>query len=128
MLSAWARKRCGHRPPKLSRTWDGGHLPSTAPCGAPPNGSRRTDMSKLAIVAADAVEVSPLVRGWKPSQTIAQRHSVKIFENDNAVVGFAGMGPIPARIAADAIYKHCRGEVGEFLSVGYAGALRVNLR
>jgi len=85
-------------------------------------------MSKLAIIAADAVEVSPLVRGWKPSQTIAQRHNVKIFENGNAVVGLAGMGPIPARIAADTIYKHCSGDVSAFFSVGFAGALSPKLQ
>lgn len=80
-------------------------------------------MSRLAIIAADAVEFSPLVRGWKRSQTIAQRHTVEIFENGNVVVGFAGMGPIPARIAADTVYKHCAGDVATFFSVGFAGAL-----
>jgi len=85
-------------------------------------------MSKLAIIAADVVEVSPLVRGWKHTQPIAQRHTVEIFEQGDVVVGFAGMGPIPARVAADTIYKHCGGKVGEFLSVGYAGALSPTLR
>jgi len=85
-------------------------------------------MSKLAIIAADVIEVSPLVRGWKHSQTTAQRHTVEIFEKGNVVVGFAGMGPIAARIAADAVYKHCDGEVAAFFSVGFAGALSLKLR
>ena len=85
-------------------------------------------MSKLAIIAADAVEVSPLVSGWKHSQTIAQRHTVDVFELGNVVVGFAGMGPIPARIAADTVYKHCGGDVAAFSSVGFAGALSPKLK
>jgi adenosylhomocysteine nucleosidase len=85
-------------------------------------------MSKLAIIAADAVEVGSLVRGWKHSQTIAQRHTVEIFEQGDVVIGFAGMGPIPARIAADAVYKQSGGKVAAFLSVGYAGALSPKLK
>src|SRR5437868_6115119 len=107
MLYVWVKRRCGHPRPKRNRTSDGNHRPSTVLCAARPNGSRRTDMSKLAIIAADAVEVNPLVRGWKRSQTIAQRHTVEIFDNGEVVVGFAGMGPVPARVAADTIYKHC---------------------
>ncbi len=80
-------------------------------------------MSKPAIIAADRVEIAPLIRGWKRSRLITQRHTVEIFEEGNAVIGFAGMGPMPARIAADAVYKHCSGKVDAFLSVGYAGAL-----
>ena len=85
-------------------------------------------MSKLAIIAADRVEVAPLVNGWSHSRTTAQRHSVEIFEKDNVVVGSAGMGPIPARIAADTVYKHCDGKVAALLSVGYAGALSPRLK
>lgn len=80
-------------------------------------------MSKLAIIAADAIEVAPLVRGWKHSQATAQRHRVEIFEKGNILVAFAGMGPVPARIAADTVYKHCGGDVAAFFSVGFAGAL-----
>src|SRR5438067_12613415 len=85
-------------------------------------------MSKLAIIAADLIEIAPLVRGWVHSQTIAQRHTVDIFENGNVVVGFGGMGPIPARIAADTVYKYCGGKVATFLSARYAGALIATLK
>src|SRR6266478_466767 len=128
MPCAWARKRCGRHQQRLSTTSDGSHLRLTARSAGRPSGSRRTAMSKLAIIAADAVEVSPLVRSWHHSQTTAQRHTVEIFEIDHVVVGFAGMGPVPARIAADTVYKHCDGKVSGFLSVGYAGALSPALK
>jgi len=85
-------------------------------------------MSNLAIIAAHIVEVSPLVRGWRHSRTTAQRHTVEIFEKDHVVVAFAGMGPIPARIAADTVYKHCGGDVAALFSVGFAGALSPDLK
>ena len=85
-------------------------------------------MSKLAIIAADLVEIAPLVKGWKHTQQMAQRHTVEIFEHGDAVAGFAGIGPVPARIATDVIYKHCAGQVQAIFSVGYAGALKPTLR
>jgi len=85
-------------------------------------------MSKLVIIAADQIEVAALVRGWKHSRTNAQRHDIDIFEAGDAVVAIAGMGLIPARIAADTAYKHCAGDVRAFLSVGYAGALHRDLK
>jgi len=44
------------------------------------------------------------------------------------VVAVAGMGPVPARIAADTAYKHCNGGVRGFLSVGFAGGLNRALK
>jgi adenosylhomocysteine nucleosidase len=85
-------------------------------------------MSKLAIIAADLVEIAPWVKGWKHSQQVAQRHTVDIFESGDIVAGFAGMGPVPARIAADTIYKHSSGEISLMISVGYAGALKPTLK
>src|SRR4051812_6797859 len=123
MLCAWARRRCGLHRTKQRVIWAGSPRRSTAPCGAQQTGSRRTNMSKLAIIAADLVEIAPLVKGWKHSQQVAQRHTVDIFESGDVLAGFAGMGPIAARIATDTIYKHCSGAVGAILSVGYAGAL-----
>src|SRR3954454_11668614 len=123
MQCAWARRRCGPRQTKQGVTLAGNPRRSTVRCVAQQIGSRRTNMSKLAIIAADLVEIAPLVKGWKHSQQVAQRHTVDIFESGDVLAGFAGMGPIAARIATDTIYKHCSGAVGAILSVGYAGAL-----
>src|SRR3954470_23614589 len=128
MPCAWVRRRCGPPPQKPSRISAGSPHPSMAPCAARQTGSRRTNMSKLAIIAADLVEIAFLVKGWKHTQQLAQRHTVDIFENGNAVAGFAGMGPVPARVATDTIYKHCGGQVHAILSVGYAGALKPALK
>src|SRR4051794_23621416 len=124
MPCVWAKRRCGHRRQRRNRTSDGSRPRLTPPSVARPNGLRQTDMSKLAIIAADLVEIAPLVKGWKHSQQVAQRHTVDIFESGDVLAGFAGMGPIAARIATDTIYKHCSGAVGAILSVGYAGALK----
>ena len=85
-------------------------------------------MSKLVIIAAAEIEIASLVRGWKHTRTTAQRHAADIFEADDALVAVAGMGPVPARIAADTAYKHCDGDVSGFLSVGFAGALNATLK
>src|SRR3954468_22021731 len=103
MPCAWARRRCGPPRKKQRAISAGSRRRSMAPCVAPPTGSRRTIMSKLAIIAADLVEIAPWVKGWKHSQQVAQRHTVDIFESGDIVAGFAGMGPVPARIAADTI-------------------------
>src|SRR4051812_24374397 len=124
MRCAWAGRRCGPRQTKPGVTLAGNPRRSTVRCVARQIGSRRTNMSKLAIIAADMVEIAPLVRGWKHSQRAAQRHTVEIFENGDVVAGFAGMGAVPARVATDTIYKHCSGQVQAISSVGYAGALK----
>src|SRR3954471_201039 len=116
MLCAWAKRRCGRRPIRLLAISIGSPHPSMPPCAEPPTGSRRTNMSKLAIIAADLVEIAPLVKGWKHSQQVAQRHTVDIFESGDVLAGFAGMGPVPARIAADTIYKHSSGEISLMIS------------
>src|SRR5947209_17437973 len=128
MLSAWAKRRCGPLLRRQRATSAGNQLLSMGHCAARQIGSRRTNMSKLVIIAAAEIEVAPLVRGWKHSRVIAQRHQVDIFENGDVVVAIGGMGPIPARIAADTAYKHCIGDVGGFISVGFAGALNPALR
>jgi adenosylhomocysteine nucleosidase len=85
-------------------------------------------MSKLVIIAADQIEVAPLVHDWKHSRTTAQRHDIDVFENDQTVVAIAGMGPIAGRVAADVAYKHCAKDVCGFISVGFAGALNANMK
>src|SRR3982751_1177064 len=117
MLCGWAKRRCGPLLTRLSATSGGNQLLSMGHCAARQIGSRRISMSKLVIIAAAEIEVAPLVRGWKQSRTNAQRHEVDTFEANHAVVAVAGMGPVPARIAADIAYKHCNGDVRGFLSV-----------
>src|SRR5437763_13125571 len=128
MPCAWAKRRCGHRQKRPSVISVGSQLPWMARCAARQTGLRRTDMSKLVIIAAAEMEIAPLVRGWKHTRTTAQRHETDIFEADDALVAVAGMGPVPARIAADTAYKHCDGDVSGFLSVGFAGALNATLK
>src|SRR6478736_6254642 len=128
MPYVWAKKRCGPLQTKQGVTLAGSPRRSMARCAAQQTGSRRTNMSKLAIIAADLVEIAPLVKAWKNTQQVAQRHTVEIFERGNVVAGFAGMGPVPARIATDTIYKHCGGQVQAIFSVGYAGALKPRLK
>src|SRR4051812_42423174 len=121
MPCAWAKRRCGRRQKRLRATSAGSLQRSMALCAEQQIGSRRISMSKLVIIAADHVEIAPLVRGWKHSRTTAQRHVVDIFESEDAIVAIAGMGPVPARIAADIGYKHCNSDIRGFLSVGFAG-------
>src|SRR3954470_9015141 len=128
MLSAWAKRRCGPLLRRQRATSAGNQLLSMGHCAARQIGSRRTNMSKLVIIAAAEIEVAPFVGGWKQSRTNAQRHEVDIFENGNVVVAIAGMGPIAGRIAADTAYKHCNGDVRGFLSVGFAGGLNPALK
>jgi nucleoside phosphorylase len=85
-------------------------------------------MSKLVIIAADQIEIAPLVRGWRHTRVTAQRHDVDLFENGAVVIGLAGMGPVPARIAADTAHKHCGKDARAFLSVGFAGALNPGMK
>lgn len=80
-------------------------------------------MKKLAIIAALERELSPLVHGWTHSATISQNRRVHIYESDAALVAFAGIGVINARIAAAAAHAHAKGEIAQFISAGLAGAL-----
>jgi len=85
-------------------------------------------MFKLAIIAAERIEIAPLISGWKYALVPAQRHEVEIFAKGDVLVAFAGMGAVSARIAADIVYEHCGGDVRRFLSVGFAGALTQDQR
>lgn len=80
-------------------------------------------MKRLAIIAALEREVAGLVRGWTHTVTSAQNRSVHIYESDAALVAFAGIGVINARIAAAAAYAQAQGNVAQFISAGLAGAL-----
>jgi adenosylhomocysteine nucleosidase len=85
-------------------------------------------MSRLILISALDREIAPLVRGWKRSERVEQKRKVVFFENEKAIVAYAGMGVISARIAADSAYKHAGSDVSAMISVGLAGALKPELK
>jgi len=80
-------------------------------------------MKKLAIITALDRELAPLARDWTLATTTSQNRRVHIYESDAAIVAFAGIGVINARIAAAAAHAHANGNVAQFISAGLAGAL-----
>ena len=85
-------------------------------------------MSKIAIIAALESEIARLVTGWKTVAVKSQGRELKIFERDEAIVVCGGIGPMPARKAAESAYQHCHGAVSLFISAGFAGALQTSLK
>jgi hypothetical protein len=83
---------------------------------------------KLAIIAALEREIAPLVKGWKTISVDSQRRTIKIFEKNNALIACGGIGGISARIATDAVWRHANGNIGLFISAGFAGALVPELK
>lgn len=79
--------------------------------------------NKLIIVAALEREVAPLVAGWSFQTIASQNREVRMFENEHALVTFAGIGTVNARIAAGAAYHHAQHRAAGFISAGLAGAL-----
>jgi hypothetical protein len=65
-------------------------------------------------------EVHPLVRGMQPLKYLPDRH-VQIYQNENAVVSYAGMGRERANIASRAALAS--GKIRALVSVGWAGGL-----
>jgi adenosylhomocysteine nucleosidase len=80
---------------------------------------------RLAILAALPREVAPLVRNW-PAPVVRSRNGTSVWENDRAIVVCAGMGP--DRITCALQLAESRGPLREIISVGYAGALRAEMR
>ena len=78
--------------------------------------------SRVAIVAAMARELQPLVRNWKLERCEA---GVTVYSSERAVAAFAGMGKRPADIAAQAAMSF--GPVRQLISAGWAGALHSEL-
>ncbi len=87
-----------------------------------------TGGKKIAIVAALETEIRSVVRGWTSKTVLSQNRRVTIWESENGVVACGGIGPICARIAAEAAYQHCHGNLSLFISAGFAGALQPSLR
>lgn len=77
-------------------------------------------MARIAIVAAMFREVHPLVRTWQPMRYLPDRR-VQLYQSDQAVVAYAGMGLNHASLACHAALAS--GEISAVLSVGWAGGL-----
>ena len=83
---------------------------------------------KIAIVVALQREIAPLVRGWRSSEIAAGNRNIKVFERGQALVACGGIGGNPARSATDAVYRYAKGNIAEFVSAGFAGALAPELK
>jgi adenosylhomocysteine nucleosidase len=83
-------------------------------------------MSKTAVVAALEREVSGLVRNWTRVQRDHDSRRFTFFEHDDTVLVCGGIGPEPARRAAEAVIALYHPSLLQ--SVGFAGALDANLR
>ena len=77
-------------------------------------------MARVAIVAAMFREVHPLVREMQPFKYLPDKH-VQMYQNEHAIVSYAGMGRERATIASQAAIA--TGEVSALVSVGWAGGL-----
>lgn len=77
-------------------------------------------MARVAIVAAMFREVHPLVRGMQPLKYLPDKR-VQIYQSENAIVSYAGMGRERAKIASSAAMA--TGEISALVSVGWAGGL-----
>jgi|SRR5580765_654514 len=85
------------------------------------NGFAPTDMPRIAIVAAMEREVAPLIRKWQVRSVEQGGRSYQLFENREASLICAGVGPQSARRATEAIIQEVR--ASHILSVGFVGAL-----
>jgi adenosylhomocysteine nucleosidase len=81
-------------------------------------------MSRIAIVAALEREIVPLVKNWKSRLLCRGRDAgpqCRLYENKNAALICAGIGPDAARRAAALIIRETGAR--RIVSVGFAGAL-----
>ena len=83
-------------------------------------------MSRVAIVAAMEREVRPLVKGWRSCEKEHDGRRFRFLEKDHLVLVCGGMGPEPARRAAEAVIALY--QPGSIYSAGFAGALDSTLR
>lgn len=77
-------------------------------------------MARVGIVAAMFREVHPLLRTMKPLKFLPDKR-VRLYEDDQKVIAYAGMGINPAAIACQAVLA--TGELAAIASVGWAGGL-----
>jgi len=90
------------------------------------NGFRRTDMSRVAIVAALEREVQSFVKGWHLSDRTYEGRRYRFFENGDSVLVCGGIGAQAARRAAEAVMALY--EPAIVYSAGFAGALDGSLK
>jgi adenosylhomocysteine nucleosidase len=83
-------------------------------------------MPRIAIVAAMECEVAPLIRKWQVRSVEHGGRCYKLFENGEASLICAGVGPEAARRATEAIIQEVRAP--HILSVGFVGALDPGLK
>ena len=77
-------------------------------------------MARVGIVAAMFREVHPLLRTMKPLKYLPDKR-VRLYEDDEKVIVYAGMGIDPATVACRAVLA--TGELSAVASVGWAGGL-----
>lgn len=92
----------------------------------PSNGSERTDMPRLAIVAALEREVRPLVKHWQISEKEHDGRRYRFFQSGKVVLVCGGIGGVAARRASEAVIAIFNPE--KVCSAGFAGALDPTLR
>jgi len=81
---------------------------------------------QIAIVAALEREISPLIQTWRVAKKSHANHDFKFFEQENAALICAGIGPQSARRAAEAIIALYSPTI--IYSAGFAGALTPGLK
>ena len=80
-------------------------------------------MARVGIVAAMFREVHPLLRTMKPLKYLPDKR-VRLYEDDQKVITYAGMGIDLAALACRAVLA--TGELSAIASVGWAGGLNPN--
>ena len=80
-------------------------------------------MARVGIVAAMFREVHPLLRTMKPLKYLPDKR-VRLYEDDQKVIAYAGMGIDPAAVACRAVLA--TGELSSIASVGWAGGLNAS--
>jgi adenosylhomocysteine nucleosidase len=83
-------------------------------------------MPKIAIVAALDHEVRPVIRGWRHRDAEHGNRRFRFYESGHAVLTCGGIGPEPARRAAEAIMALYQPAL--IYSAGFAGALAPDLK
>jgi adenosylhomocysteine nucleosidase len=83
------------------------------------------DMPKIGIITAMPREVAGLVRNWRSVTLGSRGRNWNAFQTERAVLVCAGIGPLPAGRAAEAVAKQ---GVEVLISAGFAGALVPRMR